>query len=313
MSQPVQWRVIGALELAGVAGVLAGLLWSPIGIAAAIGLALLSIGAVAFHLRASDRAAEIAPAVIGVALARGDCRTAHRLTSARITPASNRCLRLPKFSWSVVYEVAYAADMATRTHSVDPRAERVRTLLRDAAFALAHEAAVDEITVGDIVARAGVSRQVFYRHFTDRDDAVATAFTVAFAVGHRGHRRRRPVRITGLFDFAAEHRAMYRNVVPSAVTQRVVTAFRAELAAGLRGDRRAGHAVVGADRRPRPRNAVSRFLVGGFQEVLRSWMEDPDATDLRGRVTAALDTVDALLGTATATPVRTEPTPHEGL
>ena len=30
-------------------------------------------------------------------------------------------------------------------------------------------------------------------------------------------------------------------------------------------------------------------------EVLRSWMEDPDATDLRGRVTAALDTVTALL------------------
>ena len=28
-------------------------------------------------------------------------------------------------------------------------------------------------------------------------------------------------------------------------------------------------------------------------------MEDPDATDLRGRVTAALDTVDALLGLAT--------------
>jgi hypothetical protein len=65
---PVQWRVIGALELAGVAGVLAGLLWSPIGIAAAIGLALLSIGAIAFHLRASDRVAEIIPAVIGVAL-----------------------------------------------------------------------------------------------------------------------------------------------------------------------------------------------------------------------------------------------------
>ncbi len=66
---PIQWRIIGALELAGVAGVLAGLLWPPIGIAAAIGLALLSIGAVAFHLRASDRVAETVPAVIGVALA----------------------------------------------------------------------------------------------------------------------------------------------------------------------------------------------------------------------------------------------------
>ena len=66
---PFQWRAIGALELAGVAGVLAGLLWAPIGIAAAIGLTLLSIGAVAFHLRASDRVAEMIPAVIGVALA----------------------------------------------------------------------------------------------------------------------------------------------------------------------------------------------------------------------------------------------------
>ncbi len=65
---PIQWRVIGGLELAGVAGVLAGLLWAPLGIAAAIGLALLSIGAVAFHLRASDRVAEMVPAVIGIAL-----------------------------------------------------------------------------------------------------------------------------------------------------------------------------------------------------------------------------------------------------
>ena len=71
--------------------------------------------------------------------------------------------------------------MAARTHRIDPRAARVRTLLREAAFALAHERPVDELTVGDIVARAHVSRQVFYRHFTDRDDAVATAVTVAFA------------------------------------------------------------------------------------------------------------------------------------
>ena len=71
--------------------------------------------------------------------------------------------------------------MAARINSVDPRAERVRTRLREAAFALAHEGPVDQITVGDIVARAEVSRQVFYRHFRDRDDAVATAFAVAFA------------------------------------------------------------------------------------------------------------------------------------
>jgi hypothetical protein len=65
---PLQWRIIGGLELAGVAGALVGLLWAPIGIAAAIGLVLLSIGAVVFHLRASDRVAEMVPAVIGIAL-----------------------------------------------------------------------------------------------------------------------------------------------------------------------------------------------------------------------------------------------------
>jgi hypothetical protein len=67
--KPVQWRVIGLLELAGVAGVLVGLAWPPIGVAAAIGLALLSLGAIVFHGRASDSARDTAPAAIGLGLA----------------------------------------------------------------------------------------------------------------------------------------------------------------------------------------------------------------------------------------------------
>jgi len=67
--KPAQWRVIGLLELAGVAGVLAGLAWAPIGVAAAIGLALLTLGAIVFHRRASDSAADTTPAVIALGLA----------------------------------------------------------------------------------------------------------------------------------------------------------------------------------------------------------------------------------------------------
>lgn len=189
--------------------------------------------------------------------------------------------------------------MALRTHSADPRAERVRTKLRDAAFALAHERPVDELTVSDLVTRAGVSRQVFYRHFADRDDAVATAFTVAFAAATADIDGEPRSRIMRIFELAAEHRAMYRNVVPSAVTQRVVAAFRAELLPACEQLAARAMPVVGATACLEP-EAVSRFLVGGFQEVLRSWMEDAceseQATDLIGRVTVALDTVDALLG-----------------
>jgi hypothetical protein len=67
--KPMQWRLIGVCELAGVAGALVGLIWAPIGIAAAIGLALLSIGALAFHRRASDGTKVMAAAVVGLVLA----------------------------------------------------------------------------------------------------------------------------------------------------------------------------------------------------------------------------------------------------
>jgi DoxX-like family len=66
---PTQWRLVGLLELAGVAGALAGLAWAPIGVAAAIGLALLVLGAIVFHVRASDSVADSVPAVIGLGLA----------------------------------------------------------------------------------------------------------------------------------------------------------------------------------------------------------------------------------------------------
>jgi DoxX-like family len=67
--KPAQWRMIGLLELAGVTGVLVGLAWAPIGVAAAIGLSLLALGAIVFHGRASDSIADTAPAVIALGLA----------------------------------------------------------------------------------------------------------------------------------------------------------------------------------------------------------------------------------------------------
>ena len=91
---------------------------------------------------------------------------------------------------------------------------------------------------------------------------------------------------------------MYRNIVPSAVTQRVVTAFRAELRPACEEIAKHGMPVVSPIASLTP-ESVTRFLVGGFMEVLRSWMEDPDSSDLSGRVSAALDTVNALLGLTT--------------
>ena len=66
---PVRWQQIGLLEVAGAAGVLIGLTLHPLGSAAAAGLMLLSVGAIATHLRAGDKAAAAVPAIATLVLA----------------------------------------------------------------------------------------------------------------------------------------------------------------------------------------------------------------------------------------------------
>ena len=141
--------------------------------------------------------------------------------------------------------------MAARAHSSDPRAERVRARLREAAFALAHEGPVDALTVGDIVGRAGVSRQVFYRHFRDRDDAVATAV-------YCRRSRRRPRHSGDARDAACACSTRRRAPVgvPEGGAQCGDATRRDRLprrtATPMRGDRRAGHASGDHRRRPDP-------------------------------------------------------------
>jgi AcrR family transcriptional regulator len=194
--------------------------------------------------------------------------------------------------------------MAARAHSHDPRAERVRAKIREAAFALARERRVDEITVSDLVQRAEVSRQAFYQHYEDRDDAVAAAVTAAFTAATSDAGADPTGRILRLFEFAAEHRAMYRNIVPSTVSLRAAAAFRAQLAPPCREIAAQGTPAVSAVAGVTA-ESVAGFLIGGFMEVLRSWMEDPAPSDLRSKAGAALDTVAALLGTGDRHPVTT--------
>ena len=57
-----QYRLIGTAELAAAAGILIGLWWHPLGLAAAAGMALLLLGAISTHRKAADNVKEMAPA-----------------------------------------------------------------------------------------------------------------------------------------------------------------------------------------------------------------------------------------------------------
>ncbi|NYI44478.1 hypothetical protein BJ993_001558 [Nocardioides aromaticivorans] len=63
------YRAIGALELAGAAGLVAGAAVPLLRILAALGLLLLLVGAVVAHLRVKDGPKEMAPALVLGALA----------------------------------------------------------------------------------------------------------------------------------------------------------------------------------------------------------------------------------------------------
>jgi DoxX-like family len=66
-----RYRLIGVAELAAASGVLAGLWWHPLGLAAAIGMAFLLVGALIAHRRAGDHGKETAPALITLLIAIG--------------------------------------------------------------------------------------------------------------------------------------------------------------------------------------------------------------------------------------------------
>jgi DoxX-like family len=78
------WRVIGALELAAAAGLVAGLFNPALGVAAAIGVSLLLAGAVVAHLRVDD-AGGAAPALVRVCLRHAMARRL-RLQEIRLSP-----------------------------------------------------------------------------------------------------------------------------------------------------------------------------------------------------------------------------------
>jgi len=63
-----RYRLIGVAELAAAAGILTGLWWHPLGVAAAAGMAVLLVGAVVTHRKAADSVKDMVPALADLVL-----------------------------------------------------------------------------------------------------------------------------------------------------------------------------------------------------------------------------------------------------
>ena len=63
-----RYQLIGVAELTAAAGVLAGLVWRPVGLLAGACLAVLLVGAVLTHVRSGDTGRQLVPALLILAI-----------------------------------------------------------------------------------------------------------------------------------------------------------------------------------------------------------------------------------------------------
>jgi len=156
----------------------------------------------------------------------------------------------------------------------DRRVLRTRDTLGDALFALMQDKSFNEITVQDLLDRAGVSRSTFYVHYSDKHDLFLSdvedffeKFSTALERQDASPKRLLPVK--ELFTHVRGAREFYAAVVSSRKINDVHALGRGYFARSI--DARLQSADVEID--PVQRSAQAHALAGSFFSLLDWWLD----------------------------------------
>jgi AcrR family transcriptional regulator len=157
---------------------------------------------------------------------------------------------------------------------MDRRILRTRDTLGDALVALMQEKSFDEITVQDLLDRAGVGRSTFYVHYRDKHDLFLSDVEDFFemfssALKRAGAKPDRLLPVKELFTHIREVREFYSAVVQSGKMNDVQALGRGCFARSI--DERLLAAGVEMDRVER--SAQAHALAGGFFSLLEWWID----------------------------------------
>ena len=156
-----------------------------------------------------------------------------------------------------------------RSDSTDPRAIRTRNALVQATIGLLQTHTVAELNVSQIVKEAGVSRQVFYQHFTDRDGLVLATAKDMIKEAYEGFAARFSMdrdfqaAVTALMEPLTDHDEAAVHIIDSPVhsqlDQEVVRIMLPTMREALRERE-------GAD--PQLLDDMAKFYIAGCQHLL---------------------------------------------
>lgn len=167
----------------------------------------------------------------------------------------------------------------------DRRVVRTRDTLGDALVALMREKDFKEITVQEVLDRAGVGRSTFYVHYRDKDDLFLSDVEDFFekcstALTRNGSSPKRLLPVKEFFAHVREAREFYAALVRSGKVSDVHALGRGFFARSI--DERLK--LAGLEIEPLQRSAQANALVGSFFSLLDWWVDrgmkaDPQEMD----------------------------------
>ena len=124
-------------------------------------------------------------------------------------------------------EKSIKVNHSLRTQKMDARVRRTRDALGNALVTLILEKPFDDITIQEVLDRAGVGRSTFYSHFSDKDDLLfsdADEFFEGMSMALSIHERV-PQHIDAI-QLAGQRRGVF-GCTTFAIAEGSATAFRA--------------------------------------------------------------------------------------
>lgn len=173
-------------------------------------------------------------------------------------------------------KVPVSRNVSDLAKTEDRRVRRSRDRLGDALVGLLVEKAFDEITVQEVLDRAGVSRSTFYTHYRDKNDLFlsdADEFfdSMATALSRFGDKSERVAPVQELFAHVAEVRPFYDALVESGRLHDVMELGQQHFARGI--EQRLAE-IPRAGRIPLPRrSAIAHGLSGNLFSLLAWWIQ----------------------------------------
>ncbi len=180
---------------------------------------------------------------------------------------------------------AKALDPKAAVAKVDRRVRRTRDTLGDALIELMQEKTFDEITVQEVLDRAGVGRSTFYAHYRDKDDLFLSDVEDFFGMmstllTRRGASVDRVAPVAELLTHISDVREFYAATVASGKVQDVLELGQGFFARSI--EERLMLAKV--EMEPMQLKAHSHALAGALFALLNWWIdhgmaEQPQAMD----------------------------------